>query len=242
MVGVSLVFLFFSLDLVIGRVDGLIMFVCLIVYIWNEIKNSKVVTEDLSVGEIREIVEDTLPKNEGYYIVASLVGLMLGSKLLIFGATEIATSLGISELVIGLTIVAVGTSLPEIITSIIAAKKGESSIAIGNVVGSNIFNVLGVMGLSTMLTPVPVPLAALSFDIPIMIFSSLACLPIVLSEKRISRSEGFVLFSLYVLYVSYLILIAQEHASAPVLSEITLAFVIFLGASYYFDYKKRKNV
>jgi len=238
MVATSFLLLLFSLDLVIGRLDGIILILGLILFCVYEIRLSKISKSIDTMEEIADVIEDSLPKNEIYYILGALVGLMFGSKLLIFGSTEIARSFGISELVIGLTIVALGTSLPEVVTSCLAAKKGESSIAIGNVVGSNIFNVLGVMGISSTLSPIPVPLAALSFDIPIMIFSSLICLPIVYTDKKITKSEGILLLGLYVFYIIYLILISKEHATVPVISEITLAFIIPLSLYYYLKSKK----
>ncbi len=179
--------------------------------------------------------------NEIMYIIFSLFGLMFGSKLLIYGATKVAVFLGISELVIGLTIVAVGTSLPEVVTSCIAAKKGESAIAVGNVVGSNIFNILVVMGVTSLLKPVSVAVAALSFDIPIMIFSALICLPIAMTEKTITKAEGKLLLALYFAYLIYLTLIAKEHASVPVISEIMLAFILPLAAFYYYQFRSNKN-
>lgn len=239
MIAASVLFLLLSLDLLISRFDAMLMLACMFIYLKYEINLAKKETEKFSTEH--EAGSDNIKNNEIIYIIASLLGLMLGSKLLIYGATKIAMYLGISELVIGLTIVAVGTSLPEVVTSCIAAKKGESSIAIGNVVGSNIFNILTVMGAASFLKPVPVALAALSFDIPIMIFSALICLPIVMTEKVITKAEGKLLLGLYITYLVYLTLIAKEHASVPVLSEIMLVFILPLAALYYYQFRENKK-
>lgn len=137
-------------------------------------------------------------------VVAGLGLLVLGSKCFVDGAATLARSLGVSDLLIGLTIVAAGTSLPEVATSIMASIKGQRDIAIGNVVGSNIFNVLGVLGASAMSAAhgVSVSAPALSFDIPVMCAVALACLPIFLTGGRISRVEGWVLLASYALYVA----------------------------------------
>jgi cation:H+ antiporter len=132
---------------------------------------------------------------------------------LVEGATTIAVSLGISQLVIGLTIVAAGTSLPELATSIIAAVKGQRDIAVGNVVGSNIFNILAVLGLSATVAPgdLAVPDALLTFDVVVMVAVAFACLPIFFTGHTISRWEGTVFFAYYVAYTGYLVLASQHH-------------------------------
>jgi cation:H+ antiporter len=132
-------------------------------------------------------------------------------------AVQIAKVLGVSELVIGLTIVAVGTSLPEIATSVIAALRGESDIAVGNAVGSNIFNLLGVLGISALVSPDGILVAqrVLQFDLPVMVFVALVTLPIFYIDNRISRIEGGLLFLYYILYVFFVILRAAESSFLP---------------------------
>jgi cation:H+ antiporter len=141
---------------------------------------------------------------------------VVGSQLLVDSAIAIATLLGASPLLIGLTVVAVGTSLPELATSVTASLRGESDIAVGNVVGSNIFNVLIVLGLSSSTAPggIVVPPAAISFDIPIMIAVALMCFPICFTASRISRKEGILLLVCYVLYTSYLVASAGVPSSS----------------------------
>jgi len=140
--------------------------------------------------------------------------------------------MGVSELVIGLTIVAAGTSMPEVATSIVAALRGQRDIAIGNVVGSNIFNLLGVLGVSAMVadTGVAVPGAALGFDIPVMFGVALACLPIFFTGGRISRTEAALLLGYYVAYIAFLILASLEHAALPTWRIAMLGFVMPLTA------------
>ena len=140
-------------------------------------------------------------------IAAGLVLLVLGSEWLVAAATTLARQMGISELVIGLTIVAAGTSLPEVATSIVAAMKGERDIAVGNVVGSNLFNILGVLGLAAALSPggIAVSVQALTFDIPVMVASAVACFLVCLSGREISRFEGALLLGSYIAYTGMLI-------------------------------------
>nr|MCU0764319.1 sodium:calcium antiporter [Hydrogenophaga sp.] len=140
-----------------------------------------------------------------------------------------AKAFGVSDLVIGLTIVAAGTSMPEVATSITAALKGERDIAVGNVVGSNTFNILGCVGLSGLvsgaagLTLAP---SLLNFDIWVMLAVALACLPIFITGREIARWEGAVFLGYYVAYVAYLILAAQQHAALEAFSSTMLGFVV----------------
>jgi cation:H+ antiporter len=140
--------------------------------------------------------------------------------------------LGISQLIIGLTIVALGTSLPEVATSIVASLRGERDIAVGNVVGSNIFNILAVLGCTATVTPQPLPVstAALAFDIPVMVAVAVACLPIFFTGGIIARWEGLLFFGYYVTYTVYLFLNATHHETLPVFSTAMLVFVIPLTA------------
>lgn len=146
--------------------------------------------------------------------------LVLGSRWLVDGATGIAQALGVSELVIGLTVVAIGTSLPEIATSVIAAICGERDIAVGNVVGSNLFNLLLVLGASATLSGggVEVSRIALRFDLPVMLAAALACLPVFFTGSRISRGEGGFFLGYYLAYLALLVATTLEHPLVHVLS------------------------
>lgn len=143
-------------------------------------------------------------------LVLAAVGLALlaaGSDSLVGGAVQIAGALGVSQLVIGLTIVAAGTSLPEVVTSLVAAVRGERDLAVGNVVGSNLFNILCVLGVSGLLSeqPIPVSDAARQFDLPVMTAVAVACLPVSISGHSISRWEGILFVAVFVVYLAIII-------------------------------------
>jgi cation:H+ antiporter len=161
-------------------------------------------------------------------VAAGLGALVLGSRWLVIAAVAIARGLGVSELVIGLTIVAAGTSLPEVASSVVAALRGERDIAVGNVVGSNIFNLMCVLAGAAAVAPAGVSIspAALRLDIPIMLAASFACLPIFFTGHRIDRWEGGLFLGYYAAYVGYLVLAAQRHALLPAYSTAMLAFAL----------------
>ncbi len=138
-------------------------------------------------------------------VVAGLLFLVLGASWFVSSAITVARGLGISELVIGLTVVAAGTSMPELLTSTVAAIRGQADIAVGNVVGSNIFNILGVLGATALISPQAVSPQILTLDTPVMLAASLALLPIVRTGGRISRAEGAFLLTSYVVYVGVLV-------------------------------------
>ena len=140
--------------------------------------------------------------------VAGLALLVLGAKLLVDAAVGIARDAGLSELVIGLTIVAIGTSLPELVTGVVAALKGHAELALGNVLGSNVFNLLGILGVATIITPQQIASQTFWLDAPLMLGLVLALAVIAYTGKRISRVEGVVLAALWAGYVVTLLLIA----------------------------------
>ncbi len=149
-------------------------------------------------------------------IMVGLGGLVLGSEWLVESAVAFAKALGVSDLVIGLTIVAAGTSLPEVAASIAAALKGERDIAVGNVVGSNIFNILSCLGLSALVSGsggLTIPAAVQAFDIWVMLAVALACVPVFFTGRAISRGEGAVFLGYYAIYTAYLVLAAQHSAA-----------------------------
>ena len=161
-------------------------------------------------------------------VVGGAILLVWGARWFVSGASVIAKSLGMSELVIGLTILAMGTSLPEIATSVVASLRGERDIAVGNVVGSNIMNIVFVLGLCSIfsLSGIPVPPAALRFDLLVMIAVAVACLPIFFTGYTISRWEGFLFLGYYVAYVFYLFLNTTQHEGLPAFSWVMMVFVI----------------
>jgi cation:H+ antiporter len=154
----------------------------------------------------------------------------------------------VSELVIGLTIVAIGTSLPEVATSIIAAFKGESDIAVGNAVGSNIFNLLGVLGLGALLAPGGISVAerVLRFDFPVMVFVALVTLPVFFIDSRISRIEGSLLLGYYVLYMTFVVLRASNSSALPAITSFivlfaTITFIALFLAAVRSTRSRRKD-
>lgn len=146
-------------------------------------------------------------------IVVGLLLLVIGSNWLVDGAVALAVRMGVSELVIGLTIVAIGTSLPEVATSVMAAVRGERDIAVGNVVGSNIFNILGVLGVAALVAPANLSVApsVTSFDLPAMTAVAVACLPVFLTGGSIARWEGALFLLYYAAYTAFLLMKAQQH-------------------------------
>jgi cation:H+ antiporter len=152
-------------------------------------------------------------------VVVGVGLLVLGARLLVKGASDIALGLGVSELVVGLTVVATGTSLPEVATSLLAAWRGERDLAVGNVVGSNIFNAFFVLGAGAAVAPeaIPVPSGVLTFDVPVMLAVSLVCLPIFFTGWSISRREGVVFLLYYAAYLGYLVAHAADHPAEEVI-------------------------
>ena len=227
---VSVVALVMSLDNSVGRIDGLLLFAAVIVYtVWlirsSRRESSSVRAEYAESVEQLEgaAVERPLAVQIGL-VVVGLAGLVIVSQLLVTAATDIAADLGVSELVIGLTVVAVGTSLPELATSVLAAVRGQRDIAVGNVVGSNLFNLMCVLGLSGVVSSAGVPVgdAALRLDFPVMLAATFVLLPIVWNGFVIQRWEGAVLVVFYIAYVAYLVLDTSDHAAAEVVGPAVL--------------------
>lgn len=206
----------------INRVEGLALFLLLVAYLTWLVRAARRERTDVA-AEYRESVEDfegdTAAKPYPYLVMLVIVGLgvlVAGSQLLVASASDIARAFGVSELVIGLTVVAAGTSLPELATSVLAALRGERDIAVGNVVGSNIFNLLGVLGLSGLVagSGLAVNEEALALDFPVMLVATVVLLPMIWNRFQILRWEGAVLAGFYVAYVAYLVLEASENGLA----------------------------
>lgn len=228
MIGSAVALVVMGLDGRIGRVDGLILFGSLVVYIVYTLRASRREGAQTNEREEARARGGKAIALNLLWVVLGLAVLVLGARWLVDGAVAAARAFGVSELVISLTIIAAGTSLPEVAASLIAAFRGQRDIAVGNVVGSNIFNILCVMGLAGLLSPDGVPAArsAMVFDIPVMLAASVACLPIFFSGFRIDRWEGFLLFGYYCAYVAFVLLAAAEHAALDEFSWIMLAFVL----------------
>lgn len=208
----SLVLLVVSFDVlldgavmnILTRTDGLVMlgfFSVFMAYTFFMARN----TEELSTSNESNVPVKQMPYWKIFlFIILGLAGLVLGGILFVESACEIALSLGISETVVGLTIVAAGTSLPELATSVVAARKGSSAIAIGNVVGSNIFNIFFVMGMCATIAPMKV--GNISYiDLALMLVSMLMLWGFSFSKRKIERWEGALLVIVYLIYLSYLV-------------------------------------
>jgi len=233
MIGLSALALLLASDGSVGRLDGSLLFAGAIAYtvfqVWQSRKETAAIRDEYAQEFAGK--PSSTAANLGF-VAAGLALLLLGSRWLVAGAVAFAQALGVSELVIGLTVVAAGTSLPEVATSLLAAIRGERDIAVGNVVGSNIFNILAVLGLSAIVAPAGLPAAPalLRFDLPVMIAVAVACLPIFASGAVIARWEGALFLSCYAAYTAYLILAAQQHDALPAYSLVMEVFVLPLTA------------
>ncbi|OIP69573.1 MAG: sodium:calcium antiporter [Oscillatoriales cyanobacterium CG2_30_40_61] len=231
MIGVSVLTLMFGSDGKISRVDGTILFTGAIVYTLFLIYQAKKhKNQESQEDESLNVVENT-PKNwiiNIGFIGIGLVLLVQGSNWLVESSISIARAIGVSELVIGLTIISAGTSLPELASSVVATIRGERDIAVGNVIGSNIFNILAVLGLSSAVSPegINVSPAALNFDIPVMIAVAVSCFPIFYTGKSIDRWEGVLFLAYYCAYATYLILDSSKHSQLPLFNLVMISFVI----------------
>ncbi len=200
-----------SRDGILDRVEGSFLLAALIAFVAYVVWIGRTVEGDGSPEE-GDLATASFGRHGiaavGLNVFAILLGiglLALGSTLLVRGAVAIATGLGVSDVVVGLTIVAAGTSTPELVTSLVAARRGQADIAIGNVVGSNIFNVLGIAGATAVMVPLSIPDAILARDIWWMVAASVIIFPMMHSGRRINRVEGLALVGGFLVYVSVLI-------------------------------------
>lgn len=206
MMGVAvLTYVLLLIDGDLSRVDGVILFAGIILYVIRAVITAR--TEHHETPEEHEAHEH--PEQHTIFrlvalIIFGLALLIVGAQLTVDGAVGIARLIGISELVIGVTLVAVGTSLPELATSVVAAKKGEQEIAIGNVVGSNIFNVLCILGISGLLSPFKINNDALLYDGPIMIAVSLL-LGVLMRKGTLTKRDGLILLIAYGLFLALIV-------------------------------------
>lgn len=232
LVGACLLLFILSLDGNISFSESLLLLGTLVAYtIFLIIQSRK---------ETREVQDEYAKENNNkskwdapiyvqiILILAGLYLLVQGSEWLVDSAVIFARMMGVSDIIIGLTIVAAGTSMPEVATSIMAAVKGERDIAVGNVIGSNTFNILGCLGVTGLVAPMGliVPASVLNFDLWVMLAVCFACIPVFISGREIARWEGGIFVGYYIAYVAYLILASKEHAAIPVFSTVMMSFVI----------------
>ncbi len=232
MIGAALLYIVMASDGQLGRTDALILVLLMPVYMFYLIRQSRAES-----SETRQTYEEAIVKSgrlEGRWLVQVLLIaggialLVIGSRWLVTSAVAFAREFGVSELVIGLTVIALGTSMPEIATSVLAALRGESDIAVGNVIGSNTFNILGALGVAGAIGPdgLPIAPAVMHFDNWVMIAAALACLPVFMAGRRIGRTKGIMFLGFYAAYVTYLILDASGHDALPRYSSIMIGFVL----------------
>jgi cation:H+ antiporter len=225
MIGASLLVFILAWNKDLGRFDGILLIGALALYLFLLFRQSRHSTRPHSTRP-----EDTQQSwlISGLMIVAGLTMLVFAGRLLLGAAVAVATDLGLSERVIGLTVVAVGTSLPELATSLIAALRGQRDIAVGNVIGANLFNLLGVLGLTALLAPTPLSVSpnALDFDLPVMLGVAALCLPVFYSGYRVTRAEGLLLLGLYLVYGLHVVSFTTGMPLAGKLERLMLFYVL----------------
>ena len=201
LVGITIlwaVFIFIGWD--ISNIEGIILLIILLAYIIYLVINARKSKEGTHV----EKPKFSLPKSI-FFIIVGLAGIILGGDLVVDSASAIAIAFGMSETLVGLTIVAIGTSLPELVTSITALKKGENQLVIGNVIGSNIFNILFVLGASSAISAIPLD-SSMLIDVLFMIFVTILCFIFGKTQDKYDKKEGIILIVLFIVYMAFAIL------------------------------------
>jgi cation:H+ antiporter len=230
-IGVSVLLWLLSLDGTLSTVEGMLLLALLLAYTAISVRSGR--REGAAVDkEYREALEPVAVRSSRardlLLFGAGLGALVVGAQALVGGATEIARSLGIPELVVGLTVVAIGTSLPEVVTSVVAAFRGQRDLAVGNVVGSNLFNILGVLGITAIVAPggIPVAAQAIEFDMPVMIVVAVACLPLLFTGHLLRRWEGALFLVYAIAYTTFVVLEATAHPMREPFAQAMVWFVI----------------
>jgi cation:H+ antiporter len=235
MIGASLLLVAFGADGRIARWEALLLLTGMIAYTASAIRASRREGGGAPPGAGSAAV----PRPTRGAVAVSVALVLAGLALLVFGArwvvdaaVSLARAAGVSDVVIGLTIVAAGTSLPEAATSILATIRGEREIAVGNVIGSNIYNVLAILGLSAALAPggLVVHASMIRFDIPFMAAAAVACLPLFFTGRTLARWEGLLFLAYYGAYTAYLVLAATEHDALPAFAGVMWLFVVPITA------------
>jgi cation:H+ antiporter len=232
MIGASVMLAVMVLDHRLGRLEALLLALLFVAYLVFVVRQSRAesaeIREEYAEAAHRSGVWDSHWAVQVMLIMVGLGLLVLGAEWLVNSAVAFARAFGVSELVIGLTIIAAGTSLPEVATSILAALRGERDIAVGNVIGSNTFNILGCLGLAGLVSDAGLAIAPalLHFDLWVMVAVAVACLPVFLAGRRIGRVKGLLFLGYYAAYVAYLVLDARGHDALEEYSAIMLGFVV----------------
>ena len=189
-----------SLNLALGRIEGIVLLLGFVIYIGYLVYTAR----KKPAADTEENVRKMSPLKSALFILIGIAGIVLGGQLVVNSASDIAASFGLSQTLIGLTIVAVGTSLPELVTSIVASRKGENGLALGNAIGSNIFNILLVMGLSTVISPIGVNMQSV-WDLVVLIAMSAVILVYLLIRKKLDRPFGLLMVLTYIGYMAYIL-------------------------------------
>jgi cation:H+ antiporter len=235
MVGVSVLLVLMTLDNSLVRWEALILTLGLIIYTSFLFYQGRKKGMDVSDDEVEEMLKAKAPAWQNVLLVlVGLALLVLGARWLVQSAVEIATLFGVNEAVIGLTIVAAGTSLPEVVTSVVATMRGERDIAVGNVVGSNVFNILCVLGISGLVSPTPLLAGEqmAQLDIPVMLGVALLCVPLFFAGATLNRWDGGLFLALYIAYIWYLIATALAQPYLPTLQNGIVYGLLPLAAIY----------
>ncbi len=232
MIGASITLLLLSIDGKLNYLDGVILLSGIIFYTFYSVKNCRQLDPVDPNCPIPELVEEEkismiVITKQLFFIILGLILLVQGSQWLVNGAIMVAKFFAISELIIGLTIVSIGTSLPEVATVVIASMHKQQDLIVGNVVGSNLFNILLVLGITSIVAPsgIDVSYTALVFDIPIMIVVAITCFPIFFTGYIIDRGEGGLFLTYYFAYAIFLLLNATKHGSLDAFSAMMFWFV-----------------
>ncbi len=216
MLGTSVLFVVLCFSGALHFWQGALLFILLLLFLAYSAYYASRCPEAVD-DEVEELLEgDALPTNGlkiTAYITLGILGLPLGAHLFVLGGTDIARAFGVSEAAIGLSLIAFGTSLPELATTVVAALRKQADVAVGNVIGSNIFNLLGIMGVTAMVGTVPIPVNFLWFDLWVMLIAALLIVPFAMARTTITRSAGAVFVAGYCSYM-YFLFLADRAASA----------------------------
>ncbi len=206
LLAVSILFNIFAFSGTFVLWHGIILLVMLVWFVYHNYKNTK--QEDIAEDGTSPIAD----KNWLYVLsltAGGLIGILYGAETLVKGAVQMARLLGVSEETIGLTIIAVGTSLPELATTVLATIRKQTGVALGNIVGSNIWNIVFIMGFTSTITEVAVPTQFINYDIWVMLFATVILYPAMMTKARLTRLEGFLFVVVYTLYITSQVLITQ---------------------------------
>lgn len=201
LVGITLLWsIFIIIGWNISQIEGIILLIILIVYIFYLVRSAR---KSKNANDV-EKPKLSLPKSI-IFIIVGIAGIVLGGDLVVNSASDIAIALGMSETLVGLTIVAIGTSLPELVTSITALRKGENQLVIGNVIGSNIFNILFVLGASSAISEIPLD-SSMLIDVLFMLGVTILCFIFGKTQDKYDKKEGIILIALFIVYMAFAIL------------------------------------